>query len=242
MTKPVTVINKDGKQIVRADGVLLDGDMKHVSFMMVDGKPNPAAIFIKDSAPTSAATLANAAQILGDGYNEAEIAKLTDQAARHAVVRKRIGAAADGRSAAYLDAAWAALAETGNPPAVSVPSTGGPPMPVLTDAQRAHAARAVERAVADAGKPAQQQRGGPMTDAERKAGSDRIRGAYAAMCADMSSAWKPQAQRDAEARAVTLDPRDEARFRDGRIADNPVNRAKAEMARTLENGWKEDRR
>ena len=232
MTKPLTVRDLHGNMVERLDGKLLDGDKLQAVRV-------PMLFTDTAGATVTAATLANASKILGDKFDEAEIAKLTDQAARHAVVRKRVGATADGRSAAYLDAAWGALAGAGSPTAVSsVPSAGAPPMPVLTDAQRAYASKAVERAVADAGRPGPQRRGGPLTDAERRAGTDRIRGSYAAMKAEMSDAWKPQERREAESRPIALDPRVEAAFRDGKITDNPTNRARAELAQELSDGWK----
>ena len=228
MTKSITVISRDGKQVERGDGVMLDGDKLHsvrVPVMFMDG-----------ASSVSAATLASAAQLLGDSYNEAEISKLSDEAARHAVVRKRIGPAANGRSAAYLDAAWGALAGTGSP----MPSSSVARPIALSDEQAAMGREGVRRALADHARDNPPQ-SGVLTDAERKAGRDRIRGSYVALKAEMADGWKPQAQREAEARSVALDPRVEKAFRDGKITDNTVTRAKAEMARTLENGWKEGR-
>lgn len=106
MTKaPLTVIDKHGKAAVRPNGALLDGDRVRVSIMLMDGTSGTGAADAEGSAIRAAG-----ARILGDAWNEADYAGLSDEAARQAIVKRRLGAVADTQSAAFLDGAWKGLA------------------------------------------------------------------------------------------------------------------------------------
>ncbi len=124
----------------------------------------------------SAATLGSAARILGQHYAEADYRGMGDQAARHAIVRKRLGAAAEGKAPPFLDAAWATLA-----------GTGSTPFPRLPDAHRAVAAEGVRRALADhAGR-------------DRQVGRDAAAGAHDARTRVLADAWKTDAHQAEDA-------------------------------------------
>jgi len=144
----------------------------NVSFLLMDG----------GSGGATAATLGHARRILGDGYDVAAFKGLSDQAAQHLAVSKRLGVAAAGRPVSFLDAAWSALAGTG-----SSPGAAADPMPRMTEAQRAIASKGVERALADHGNRQGVQL---VADTGLQAGRDAAHGAHDARTHALAQSWK----------------------------------------------------
>ena len=105
--KLITVINRLGDTVVRADGIMLDGDTVRKSFMFQDSEAVTGTVH-----STDAEIQATGAHILGEDWDVAHFAGLTGDAARHAIVRRKLGAVADNRPVQFLDAAWQALAKT----------------------------------------------------------------------------------------------------------------------------------
>lgn len=166
MSKAITVRDKHGKIVERVNGAMQDGDVLHVPHAMMDGA--------RTVAPD---TLTAGARILGDSYNPAHLIGLDDTAARHSIVKKRLGAVADGQPAEFLNAAWRTLA--------GVPTvTAATPVNGMTDAQRVVAAKGVKLALADA--VARTSGGGRQNAAAR----DAADGARLARTAVLSDAWK----------------------------------------------------
>ena len=133
MNKPITVRDRTGNITTRDDGVLLDGDVVHVTQAFMDSRG-------------AGGVMAAGERILGDAWDRAEFAKLGEAEARHAIVKRKLGTAADGKSPAFLDAAWNTLAGSGVG-AGAAPAAVPPPLLRLSDAQKAVAALGIEAAL-----------------------------------------------------------------------------------------------
>lgn len=138
-------------------------------------------------------------------------------ARRHAFVREKLGPAADGKSAAFLDGAYAQLTGTAVPP--PPPPTG--PLAGLTDAQRAVGRDGVQRALAH--HAARQTAGGT---------NDAAANARDAMGARLNDGWKnPQ-------EPVTLSDRNQAELREAGLATDARAVAHMEMQQRLSEGYR----
>ncbi|MGI4946935.1 MAG: hypothetical protein ACRYHQ_41325 [Janthinobacterium lividum] len=104
--KPFTVIDRLGRMVVREDGFALDGDTIWTSLLLKDGQAAADTVYITDASIQAAG-----ARILGETWDVADFVGLNGDAARHAIVRRKLGAAADNRSVQFLDAAWRTLAD-----------------------------------------------------------------------------------------------------------------------------------
>lgn len=166
-----------------AEGIIPDGWGPFIPFLMMDnaraGGPGPA-------------TLGAAARILGDTFQEAAFAGMSDQQARHHVVQDRLGAVAAGRPVSFLDAAWSTLAGTG-----SSPSAAANPMPRMTDAglqagrDAAHGAHdARTHALAQSWKSPEQVAHEATYEEALRAGGGDGKAAYRARCAMLTTAWQ----------------------------------------------------
>lgn len=163
MPSPVKVIGRDGALALRKDGIFLDGDTL-CEGQVADGQSVTVPMMLRDSAT------------------------IPDQAARHAMVRDRLGDAAVGKSDAYLDGAWKAL----QPGYVATPTTTPAAVAAaISDTQRDLAQQGIKQALADhaARNPF------ALTDADQ-GHRDSSR---ASATARLTDAWKGSTQRTADA-------------------------------------------
>lgn len=166
INKPITITVRDraGNILQREEGHLLDGDAVLVPMALLDAA---------SGLPASTA-LAAGRRILGDAFSPADYAGLGDDAARHAIVRRKLGAAADGQPTAFLDAAWRSLATDG--------------LPAAKPAAAAHSFTPAQLAMAQAGiQDALAHHAASTGDMPMQAALD---GARAAHGAALSDAWK----------------------------------------------------
>lgn len=188
MQKPITVTVRDraGNIVQREEGHLLDGDMVQIPMTLRDAA---------SGVPASSAALAAGRRILGDGFSLADYAGLSADAARHAIVKRRLGAVADGKPAAFLDAAWRTLAGDAAPasPASSAPAAPAAAAHSFTPAQRATAQAGIRDALAH--------HAASTGSAPTQAALDGARAAHSAILGD---AWKGSGQRAQEARDAGL--------------------------------------
>lgn len=162
----VTVRDRAGNIVQREGGHLLDGDVMQFPMTLRDAAPG---------VPASSTALAAGRRILGDGFTPADYAGLSADAARHAIVKRKLGAVADGKPTAFLDAAWRTLAGDAAPTAAALPAAAHS----FTPAQRATAQAGIRDALADHAAST----GSTLTQAA-------LDGARAAHNSVLSNAWK----------------------------------------------------
>ncbi len=180
--KPITVTVRDraGNIVQREEGHLLDGDMVQIPMTLRDAA---------SGVPASSTALAAGRRILGDGFRPADYAGLSADAARHAIVKRKLGTVADGKPAAFLDAAWRTLAGD------AAPASSAP-------AAAAHSFTPAQRATAQAGiRDALAHQAASTGNTPTQAALD---GARAANSAILGDAWKGSGQRAQEARDTGL--------------------------------------
>ena len=193
MKKPITVRDRSGNITTRQDGVLLDGDHVHVTAAFMDGR-----------APS--AVMAAGERILGDAWDPAPFAKLGDAEARHAIVKRKLGAAAAGKSAPaaaapaaaplLLTDAQKAVAAAGIEAALRHPTTGKPGRFPVADRKLMEDAKAEQRRTLFDGWKSPDQRAleaGERADAA-KAGGDPRHAAMAAMGKRLADGWRQGAR------------------------------------------------
>lgn len=124
--KPITVIDRLGRMMVRDNGFALDGDKIWISLMLKDNAAAAGTASINDADIQTAG-----ARILGETWDAADFAGLSGDAARHAIVRRKLGAVADNRPVQFLDAAWRTLAD--DETSAGKAATPAPPSPSDAD-------------------------------------------------------------------------------------------------------------
>jgi len=200
---------KTGERRLLADGeVIADGEGYITPFLLMDAA--------KNDAPVTSETLAAGSKILGEGFNRAAYAVLTDAAARRKMVETRLAVADHGKPVEFIDAAFRILVTDEAPRANALRPKFAEL--VLNDAQRAVAEDGIRRALAA---NAKLQTGGAIRDAAAD-------GAREARSKILSELWKSPERREEEAKlaGLTYEQRMAARFNATHPAGGYVPREK----------------